>query len=241
MIRELEERLVKVERREEREAGSENEGGKIIFGTRGTGCSIAWQYSPIGIVMRILAIVFLLACPSTVLAQIEDCNPENPNGKTRIGMSCFLTGIMLGDSAYVATMMQNYPPINLHFGTDYGRTPLSTALNLGKTDLARELIAAGADRTGIHANGRSICSEAIMFDNSLDLLEELIPYCDLTSQDDRGNTALIHAARNNKVDVINLLINSMKPLNLEAVNLNGETIFSIAESPHHAEVLDVLQ
>lgn len=71
--------------------------------------------------------------------------------------------------------------------------------------------------------------------NKLDLTKLLFEKClqdlDLTSQDAEGNTPLMHAVKNNNVDMVRLLVNAMRKFSLSVDQRNGED-----RTPYYAAV-----
>ena len=64
--------------------------------------------------------------------------------------------------------------------------------------------------------------------------------CDINAQDTFGNTALLCAVENNRLEVVKFLLRQ-PGLHLEIANFYGENVFTIAELNHDEEILNCLK
>ncbi len=108
--------------------------------------------------------------------------------------------------------------------------------------IARMLLKAGADPTIKGINAKTVLSEAVKMDDSV-VLEMLVlllnSRADINSQDSQGYTALMEAARTNRIKVVSFL--SKNGANRNSQNCNNQTALAIAQQLNFSKTAALLQ
>nr|XP_006816527.1 PREDICTED: protein phosphatase 1 regulatory subunit 12A-like [Saccoglossus kowalevskii] len=139
--------------------------------------------------------------------------------------------------------------VDVNFRDSFQRTPLMRACHLDKEDirshLVRLLLSHGADVNTTDNHGRTALMMACMEDGKDDVIRLLIRSgkLDPNIQDDRGNTAVVHAVKHANHSAIRVMVNSAQLkgfVDLERRNNDGNTPLMLAAKLLHKECCNVL-
>lgn len=129
---------------------------------------------------------------------------------------------------------------DINASDNYGSTPLTTAISNGRGEMIRFLLDKGAKTKGKSDYAFRLVQRVLMrTQDAEEILRLLLKYeVDINAKDEKGNTPLHAAARDNYPDHVKLLLNH--GANLEAKNDDGITAFQYAVQEQNPDVKAVL-
>lgn len=119
-----------------------------------------------------------------------------------------------------------------------GRTPLM--LSIDSPDIVKALVEKGADINAKNRDtGESVLMTMVLADNPESVKSLLDRGASVNAKDDRGVTALMFAASNNKIVIAKLLLQKGADVNIKADN--GETAFLMAKRSRFSKMMQLLK
>lgn len=120
-----------------------------------------------------------------------------------------------------------------------GGTPLLMAVNLGRLEIARALLDAGADPEIKGIFGQTPLIRSVI-EGHHDLLALLLEYGVITDRrDESGNTAIMHAVEDDELEMVKSLVYAGADTTMKSAA--GLTLLQIAESMKHHEMADFIK
>jgi ankyrin repeat protein len=161
------------------------------------------------------------------------------HAKTCVGLTALLAASLENHVAVVKALIAAKADVNARTIGDHGHMALFWAAENGRADLARALIAGGADVHAVTRNGMTALMEAS--DNRYaDVVRVLITGgADVNARKEDGETPLIIASYRDFKDVIRALIAA--GANVNAKTKTGDTALKRALKEGHADVVQILK